>query len=623
MYIDTIQPKTANHLLHQAAECLEAMDEFRTDKIYELYRLMAENAVNLGDAVSAEKWYSISKKHNMTSYENLEARLLLRTGRLQSAYKRLERQKKLAENRIQRELPNSHRETDLLLSLIQAFMGNSLEAKQLAQQSIIQGIDVQSPFIEACGWMRMGHAIQLSTKYNTHLVIKCYETSLSIMDEIDVARGKAEPFMGLCLLHGKQGNIERALFYGQEALKETERVEDYWLSSLIRLCLGISYIHNDNYTLAKKELDECKQYFLESDERYGQTLALMWQAYNEYRNNKHSLFQSTVRKFIEAVQLENMDYLLQKRTFFGPNDLQVFTPMLLESNGPVSESSEYLNRILKEQNLEDVHIHPGYTVRIQTLGGLKVFLGDKELVEKDWKRGKAKDLLTLFIAKRREQLSKEEIFSILWSGQNEEVADRDFKVALNSLNNVLEPNRLARSKPFFIQRTTSRYGLRFTQSLQMDCNDFEAAVTAGHQAKSREEAMVFYENAIMLYEGDFMSDRNSDEWTVDERERLQVLYIKACEKSAHQLLRTQEYELAIDRAEKIIEKDICFEEAYRILMIGYYHLNNRVYALRSYDKCRRVMNDELGVEPTAELQRMHELLKMGEVLTCVSFMDNR
>ncbi|WP_081829155.1 bacterial transcriptional activator domain-containing protein [Geomicrobium sp. JCM 19037] len=52
-------------------------------------------------------------------------------------------------------------------------------------------------------------------------------------------------------------------------------------------------------------------------------------------------------------------------------------------------------------------------------------------------------------------------------------------------------------------------------------------------------------------------------------------------------------------------------------------MNNRVYALRSYDKCRRVMNDELGVEPTAELQRMHELLKMGEVLTCVSFMDNK
>lgn len=94
---------------------------------------------------------------------NLEARMLLRTGKLQEA------KQVLLYKEGENQLPQSHREKELLLSLIQSFMGNGKEAKSLAQHGISQGIKGKSPFVEACGWIRMGHAVQLISDYDTSL----------------------------------------------------------------------------------------------------------------------------------------------------------------------------------------------------------------------------------------------------------------------------------------------------------------------------------------------------------------------------------------------------------------------------------------------------------------------
>ena len=47
---------------------------------------------------------------------------------------------------------------------------------------------------------------------------------------------------------------------------------------------------------------------------------------------------------------------------------------------------------------------------------------------------------------------KEEIAQALWPDRSFESLDRDFKVVLNTLLKVLEPQRHARQDSFFIQR---------------------------------------------------------------------------------------------------------------------------------------------------------------------------
>ena len=133
--------------------------------------------------------------------------------------------------------------------------------KTLAQDGIQQGIRLKAPMVEACGWIRMGHAVQLLHQYESDLAKKCYETALEIMEQLSISRGKAEPLMGLSILYGIKGDYERAMEAGNKALQETEKVSDLWLSGLITLSMGITSIYHDQWPKsifpARKDRSHC------------------------------------------------------------------------------------------------------------------------------------------------------------------------------------------------------------------------------------------------------------------------------------------------------------------------------------------------------------------------------
>ncbi|MCD8509450.1 MAG: hypothetical protein LRY73_05910 [Bacillus sp. (in: Bacteria)] len=250
--------------------------------------------------------------------------------------------------------------------------------------------------------------------------------------------------------------------------------------------------------------------------------------------------------------------------------------------------------------------HPGYTLRIQTFKEFKVFRGEEEITERDWKRGKAKELLQLFVTKRKHLLQKDEIYDLLWENQDEEVATRDFKVALNTLNKVLEPDRVARSTPFFIQRHERAYGLNLAAPFQLDAAEFERSVMKGLEGKDPEEAVLLLSQGLELYEGDYLPERMHEDWCIEERERLQVLYLRGAEKLAQDFMKAEEFDLCIEWSERILEKDRCWEEAYRLLMEAYHHKQNQAMVFYYFEKCRDVLGKELGVEPMEKTQQLFE-----------------
>ena len=182
IYLDTIQPHQAEKLLYEAIEAREKSIDSEEEKA-KLYYLLSENLLNSGKSSNAEKWLQKAKESSAELLDgSIEARLYLRTGRFEEAKKFLVNQKEELSSKTGSALPKSHRETDLLLSLIEAFTGEGLKAKDLAQAGIQQGISLKAPFVEACGWIRMGHAVQILNKYDLDLAEQCYNTALEIME---------------------------------------------------------------------------------------------------------------------------------------------------------------------------------------------------------------------------------------------------------------------------------------------------------------------------------------------------------------------------------------------------------------------------------------------------------
>ncbi|MGG1676736.1 BTAD domain-containing putative transcriptional regulator [Neobacillus sp. NRS-1170] len=606
IYLDTIQPQQAERLLYEAISFREKGIS-PLEESGKLYELLSENLLNSGKAREAEKWLQKAKESNIFDFDgNLEGRLYLRTGRFEAAKKFLYSKKEELKGAKLSSLPQAHRETDLLLSLIEAFTGEGTKAKELAQAGIQQGISLKAPFVEACGWIRMGHAVQILNKYDSELAETCYQTALEIMEKLQVHRGKAEPLMGLCILYGVRGEFERAMEAGKKALQETDKVQDVWLSALITLCMGITCIYNERFSKARFFFEKTDSLFLQCEDTYGQMLSKFWLTYLFYLEKKHDLFQETINVFLRLVQDHDYEFFFHRVSMFGPRDLQVFVPLLIECLKENIQNT-YAAKILQDMGVSTLDSHPGYSIRIQTLGQFKLWLGEKEVGEKDWQREKAKELFQLFIT-NSDSIAKEEILATIWPAQDKKSADRDFKVALNSLHNVLEPLRKARAAPFFIIREGAFYRLNPLAVIELDTVPFLNWIQKGLNETDQEKATNCLEKGLSFYQGDYLPDRRYDDWCISKRESMLVYFLRGAEKMAQLLVRCEHYDAAIYWCEKILERDRTWEEAYRLLMYCYYRKNNRPQAMKWFRKCMEVLEEELGVTPLEPTKHMYEMI---------------
>ena len=164
-------------------------------------------------------------------------------------------------------------------------------------------------------------------------------------------------------------------------------------------------------------------------------------------------------------------------------------------------------------------------IRIQTLGQFCVWRENVKVESKEWGRDKTVQLLQYFISNRnRNALHKEKIMDHLW----EDGDDRDFKVALHGINKVLEPNRASRVEPIYVVRQGVTYQLN-TEKVWIDVEAFEKYVIIGNESFGTDNAISkeAYKNAIEIYLGIYLPNRVYEDWSSEEREKVQLLILGA------------------------------------------------------------------------------------------------
>ena len=161
------------------------------------------------------------------------------------------------------------------------------------------------------------------------------------------------------------------------------------------------------------------------------------------------------------------------------------------------------------------------------------------------------------------------------------------------------------------ERLSGRSELRL--SLPADAwIDVEAARTAIHTAESSialgrfKEAWLPARIAASIPEDGFM-DGHEGEWFDEQRRELEDVRLRGLECIAAAGLRLGGPELdAAERAGKALIKAAPYRESgYRFLIEVLERQGNVAEALRVYDRIRRLLRDELGIAPSAELTAAH------------------
>ena len=602
VYLDTVNPSHAEHLLEEAIRLSDGFEDREAQ--VRLYELLAENKLNAGHVEDAERLRQRAEELRAEgpSNDQLWFRVLLRTGRLQEARRGLEELAE-TEERSPVQMPRAHRETKLLLSLIYSFMGLSERAYQAALDGTQRGDSLKSPFVTAVGHMRQGHALNLNPEEDgSARALSEFEKSIELGKTLEVPRLSVEANWGLCRAYGYRGDLQRAQAHAQQAIDIATEAGDEWIAALTRLTMGASLMLAARYEAAAGWLNRAVLGFEECSDPFGRSIARLWLTFGYFKQKKFERVSQMLPEVLAACQQNGYSFFFSRPTLLGPPDERMFVPLLLLARQSGWESG-YVERLLDQLGLRQVAVHPGFRLRVQTLGGFRAWRGRDAIPANGWRRESARQLFQLFITYRHAPLDRDQICEFLWPEADLTIAHRNFKIALNTLYQVLEPEREAGSESAFIMRDGATYTLRPNADWWLDAEEFSTLV---QQAGTTDAALL--QKAVDLYRGDYLPDALYETWVAEEREHLISLFLESADRLTELLLAQAKYAEAIELSQRILSQDKCWERGYRHLMLAYQHLGDQGQVARAFRRCVQTLQDELDVSPSAETQALYEKL---------------
>ncbi len=617
VYLDTVRPTLAENLLVEALQLSEGQRDHRNRA--RLLELLAENQLNLGRPAEAAKLRAEAHqlREESPSESQLGVRVLLRTGQLKRARAILEDQ--VADEESFRQSPqtpgrahHSHREAQLLLSLIYAFLGEANAAYRAAEAGLVIGQRLESPLVTAIGYMRMGHSWLIRSEPDSHFrAIECFNQAIALGDAVAVQRTRVEAQWGLCRAFGFHGDLAAAEEAAALGVEIGQRAGDPWAVAMTRLTLGASYVLAGRHAEATEILTQAAIAFRDCSDNYGHAASQLWLGIACVRLDQCDRMAEMVEVLLDLTERHDYHHLFTQPALLGPPDNRILVPMLLEARRRRIRPA-MVTILLRQMGLTGVELHPGYRLRIQALGPFRVWRGTEKVDDRDWRRSKALHLFQLLLTFRGRMLQREEIVDALWRDIEPEAAQRNLKVALYALNKALEPDRAPGVESAYIIRQGTTYGLRPGSDLWLDTDEFQQMIRLGDELEDNSEASVdAFQHALDLYSDEYLQDSLYEDWASEERERLLALYLGTAEKLAAIRLAQGRYDDTVALCRRVLARDSCWERAHRLMMVAYARQGNRSRALRVFQSCQQTIRHELDAEPGPLTRKLNEQISRG------------
>ncbi|MDQ3249301.1 MAG: AAA family ATPase, partial [Chloroflexota bacterium] len=256
---------------------------------------------------------------------------------------------------------------------------------------------------------------------------------------------------------------------------------------------------------------------------------------------------------------------------------------------------------------------PSATLQIYTLGTLQVVREAKAVTESDWHTRQARQLLKILITERPRPVATDRLIEILWPESTPKAAATTLRSAINALRNVLEPTRRNRAPSSYVVTETPGYAFCEHPAIWLDVDAFEAALNAVEGAHDGAIRRPLLAGAIDLYKDDYLISDPYADWVQHERERLRERFFGALLQLAELQATAGEYASAISNCRRVLARDEVRENAYQALMRYQAESGDSAGALLTYERCRAILSEELGADPSPLTQQWHQRILNGEI----------
>jgi DNA-binding SARP family transcriptional activator/predicted ATPase len=230
-----------------------------------------------------------------------------------------------------------------------------------------------------------------------------------------------------------------------------------------------------------------------------------------------------------------------------------------------------------------------------------------------FKSNKVRALLAYLAVEAHRPHRREVLAGLLWPDWPDRDALSNLRYALSNLRRVIGDRT---AEPPFLLITRDAIQFNAASDYWLDVTAFTERVEVDQAHPSAIDPL---EQAVALYRGSFLEGFSVgdspafEEWALFTREQLARQVSSALRGLATIYEQRGEYEPARSCAWRQVELEPWDEAAHGQLMRALALSGQRSAALAQYETCRRLLAEELGVEPGKETTRLYEQIRDGEL----------
>ena len=221
--------------------------------------------------------------------------------------------------------------------------------------------------------------------------------------------------------------------------------------------------------------------------------------------------------------------------------------------------------------------------------------------------GRLRVLLAVLLTQVNHAVAIDELSELLWDGTPPSGAARTVRVYVGRLRRVLGPlaaQRIVTQAPGYLCRVGQD---------ELDLLRFEELQRRAGMAAHEQDwagATELLTDALALWRGTPLADVPSDLLREQHLPRLEQLHAQALEDHAESELRLGHDERLLPQLRDLADAQPMNERVHALRMIALARSGRRAQALADYHQTRRVLVEELGIEPGPELRKLY-----GQILT--------
>jgi DNA-binding SARP family transcriptional activator len=234
-------------------------------------------------------------------------------------------------------------------------------------------------------------------------------------------------------------------------------------------------------------------------------------------------------------------------------------------------------------------------MEFRILGPLEV-VQDDQPVRLDRQRLRA--LLAYLLLHANEAVSADTLIDQVWGPEAPKTASASLQNYISRLRKALGPELLLSRPPGYLLRVDPE---------RFDLARFERLAAEARGAEPRERAAKL-RAALSLWRGRALEDLAFEPFAQEEARRLEEARLSVLEERIDAELELGDDGKLVTELEELVEDHPLRERFHGHLMLALYRAGRQADSLAAYQEARRLLDDELGLEPSGELRALHQAI---------------